>query len=141
MNSAKFFAVPLMAALASCLFPQSACAASFGHFTYSDKGSSITITGCSQSAKGALVIPSSIEGKPVTSIRDEAFIGCNQITAVTIPNSVTHIGGLAFGGCAALVRVSIPESIQTIEDSTFDSCPSLSDINRSEEHTSELQSQ
>jgi hypothetical protein len=129
MNSQRILHPLFPTSLILCLMVQTLSAATFGKFNYTDNGSSITITGCDSSAKGAIVIPATIIGKPVTSIRDEAFIGCNEITGVTIPNSITHIGDLAFATCDALASVSIPESVRAIGVSTFDSCPSLSDIN------------
>lgn len=35
----------------------------------------------------------------VTRIENNAFSSCSNITAVSIPNSVTSIGGCAFGFC------------------------------------------
>ena len=37
-------------------------------------------------------IPSTIDGKPVTSIGEKAFFNCFTLTSVTIPDSVTSIG-------------------------------------------------
>ncbi len=49
-----------------------------------------------------LVISSSYNGKPVTSIGSSAFSDCRLITSVTIPNSVISIGEDAFSNCWSL---------------------------------------
>src|SRR5439155_19643956 len=49
----------------------------------------------SPNASGDVVIASTFNGYPVTSIGDNAFIGTG-LTSVTIPNSVTSIGQYAF---------------------------------------------
>jgi hypothetical protein len=41
----------------------------------------------------------------VTSISDYAFYNCNELTTVTIPNTITSIGNSAFSGCARLNHV------------------------------------
>lgn len=52
---------------------------------------------------GVLNIPSTVTyGENtfnVVGIADDAFSGCNGLTSVTIPNTVTSIGENAFSGC------------------------------------------
>ena len=65
----------------------------------------------------SVVIPSSINGVPVTTIGNYAF-SLNNLTSVTIPNSVTTIGGGAFYS-NNLTSVVIPDSVTTIGDGAF----------------------
>ena len=53
----------------------------------------------SVSTSGALTIPSTLGGQPVTGIGEHAFSKCNRLTSVVIPNSVTNVEFNAFGGC------------------------------------------
>ena len=64
-----------------------------------------------------VIIPSTINGKPVTIIGEYAFSG-NQLTSVTIPNGVTVIGTVAFSG-NQLTSISIPNSVTTIGNAAF----------------------
>jgi hypothetical protein len=94
--------------------------------TYTDNGSSITITGWS-GAYGALVIPSVINGKPVTAIGNSAFSG-SSITSVAIPSSVTSIGDSAFYSCTGLTSVTLPSSVTSIGDHAFSFCSGLTSV-------------
>ena len=71
---------------------------------------------------GDVVIP---EG--VTSIEDDAFRYCENLTSVKISDSVTSIGDLAFGGCKNLTSVTIPDSVTSIGDGAFSGCDGLTD--------------
>ena len=77
------------------LFKNNINAATYGIFKYEEinNGTKIEITGCDKNATGTLNIPSTIEGKPVTSIGDKAFYECSNFTgSLVIPDSVTSIG-------------------------------------------------
>ena len=80
-------------------------------------GDNIKITGCKDTCPMDLVIPSTIEGKNVTSIGYAAFRS-NDLTSVTIPGSVIEIGTLAFSH-NQLTSVTIPDSVTTIGIGAF----------------------
>jgi len=105
-------------------------AGQIGDLTYkiSDSQVTITITACNRSAKGGLVIPDKIEGLPVASIGDQAFMGCNSLTSITIPDSVTNIGVYAFMSCSSLTSITIPDSVTYIGYQAFYDCSSLTSI-------------
>jgi len=96
-------------------------------FTYTINNGAITITGYTGSG-GAVTIPSTINGYPVTSIGEEAFYQCTWLTSVTIPNSVTSIGGGAFFGCYSLTSVTIGTNVTSIGIEAFYYCSSLSSV-------------
>ena len=72
-------------------------------FTFTNTNGSITITGFTNTGPGgAVIIPSLIDGLPVTSIGDEALADFFTMTSVLIPGSVTNIGVDAFAYCTGL---------------------------------------
>ena len=71
----------------------------------------------------AITIPES-----VTSIGDYAFANCRSLTSITIPNSVTSIGDYAFSWCSGLTSITIPNSVTSIGDYAFANCRSLTSI-------------
>ena len=64
-------------------------------------------------------IPPTIDGFPVISIDDYAFMDCNSLTSVTIPEGVQSIGAMAFRNCGSLTHVSIPDSVVEIGSDPF----------------------
>ena len=92
-------------------------------FNYITNGDSITITGYTGPG-GAVVIPASTNGYPVTTIGDFAFI-FSGLSSVTIPDSVTLIGELAFYNCTNLSFVDIPDSVTGMGIGAFGNCASL----------------
>ncbi len=82
--------------------------------------------------KGDIVIPEVVnyDGNTykVTSIGILAFNRCNEMTSVTIPNSVKSIGFVAFQNCIALTSVTIPNGVISIGSNAFEACTSLMEI-------------
>lgn len=68
----------------------------YGLMEYQIEDGEVTIYYCDTSVSGALEIPSTIEGYPVTGIASWAFEYCTGLTSVVIPDSVTSIGYGAF---------------------------------------------
>ncbi len=86
-------------------------------------------------ATGEVIIPETVEAAEwnknytVKRIGEEAFKGCNRLTTIKVPNSVTTIGYAAFEDCDGLTSINIPESVTTIENYVFFGCNGLSTIN------------
>lgn len=97
-----------------------------GAFQFAETSTAIRITGHTDPT-GALVIPSHINGKPVTTIEYQAFKDCTELTSVVMPDTVTTISHAAFSGCANLVSVRMPDTLHTIRNNVFQYCPKLSD--------------
>ena len=77
--------------------------------------------GCSEIT--SIVIPDS-----VTSIGVSAFDDCDNLTSVTIGNGVTSIGAYAFYGCTGLTSITIPDSVTSIGNYAFRGCSGLTSI-------------
>ena len=95
-------------------------------FTYVNHGDSIEITGFNNSVSD-VVIPSEIEGLPVTAISVGAFY-LSTITSIEIPNTVTSIGEMAFLGCTSLKSVKLSTGVAKIDKNAFGSCSALQEI-------------
>lgn len=118
----------LSAILLAALLTPSIHAATLGNFTYTDKGSTITIDDFTHYIKGDIVVPATINGKPVTEIGPSAFSACRRITSITLPESVTKIGMAAFSICDKMQSVNIPSGVTAIEDRTFEWCEDLQQL-------------
>ena len=85
----------------------------------------------SPDAKGYIAIRSKIvlngDEYPVTRIGDSAFGGCDDLTNITIPSSVTNIGDGAFSSCN-LTSVTIPSSVKSTGDYAFSWCSNLTNV-------------
>jgi len=66
-----------------------------------------------------VVIPSTLDGLPVTSIGSDAFLACLNLNTITICPSVTSIGNSAFYGCSNLMSAFFLGSAPSLGSSVF----------------------
>lgn len=70
-----------------------------------------------------LIIPTELDGYPVTSIYGSAFWYCNSLTSVTIPDSITLVDNNPFAGCENLTEILVSSehpTLETIDGVLFD---------------------
>ena len=85
-----------------------------------------------QNYSGDIVIPEAItqEGVdyPVTSVAASAFLDCEKVTSIKLPNSLKTIGSSAFSGCTNMTSISIPHGVTSIASYAFWKCKNLKSI-------------
>ena len=70
-----------------------------------------TLVGLGSCREAFVVIPEySPAGDLVTAVANQALMGCETVTAIQIPASVSQIGYLAFSGCPNLIYISVSEN-------------------------------
>jgi hypothetical protein len=111
----------------STFYGQSTALWPFPDFLYLYNNGAIEIEAYTGSG-GAVAIPSTFDGFPVTSIADSAFFECSGLTAVTIPTSVTNIPADAFYYCVNLTDVTVPGNVTSISADAFAGCFSLTGV-------------
>lgn len=72
-----------------------------------------------------VVVPSAVDGVPVTRVGKGALSGCETLEAIALPESLTEIDDEAFLDCAALRAVQIPAGVKHIGGRAFEGCESL----------------
>ena len=75
-----------------------------------------------------VVIKSSVNGKKVTIINDEAFSGNTKMQTVSLPDSLVGIGSDAFRGCTNIKKIEIPKSVKWLGYDVFGGCKKLYQI-------------
>ena len=94
-------------------------------FKYKETDTEVTITGVYSDVPEEVVIPATINGKPVTTIGVAAFASMSIIREIYIPTSVTKIEDGAFANCAKLHTIGLPDTITSLGASAFSGCKNL----------------
>lgn len=94
---------------------------------YKVEDGEVTITGYEGDA-AEVVVPSEIEGHPVTKIGRVAFVSCETLERVVLPDTVTSIAFYAFDQCTSLKEVNIPSGVTEIGSNAFRMCRSLESV-------------
>lgn len=119
--------------LTSIIIPESVVSIGYAAFEgtnwYNDQPDGIIyINNVLYKYKGTMPANTTIDIKSgITSISHSAFDGCMNLTAINIPNSVTHIGDMAFRDCN-FTSIILPESLEEIGNAAFQYCENLTSI-------------
>ncbi|MBO7364790.1 MAG: leucine-rich repeat domain-containing protein, partial [Lachnospiraceae bacterium] len=80
-------------------------------FTLTDEGSGYRVAAYPADCLGDLVIPDEYNGLPVVEIAPLGFIGHDDLTGISFPDTLQKIGRAAFAGCDNLTEIVIPEGV------------------------------
>lgn len=72
-----------------------------------------------------LLIPSAYNDKPVTTIWNNVFHGCEFLLEINLPDSLLYIEWGAFSGCSQLSEIILPNSLMYIGWTVFEGDVSL----------------
>ena len=79
-----------------------------------------------------LTIQGTLGGKTVVAIERSAFGGCDTLTKVTMPDSITTIAPNAFSQCDNLTEIKVSNAVKIIPEWCFFSCKQLTKVQMSD---------
>lgn len=93
-----------------------------------ESGDSYYVLSVGSCTDSNIVIPESWDGLPITKIGEKAFIRCQTLISITVPEGVTEICDRAFFECWNLMDVSLPNSLRIIGEYAFAGCSGFKDF-------------
>ena len=101
------------------------------YYKFTNDETELEVTSGDHFYSGVVNIPEEVtfmnKTRKVSSIGDKAFQGGNEVTSVTIPNTVTSIGQEAFM-YLQITSIDIPNSVISIGDGAFMGCQYLTSV-------------
>ena len=109
----KAISIIISIAIIICAFASamSSFAVTYSDFSCEIVDDEIIIVKYIGTGKTSVTVPTSLDGKPVIAIADEAFKGNTELTTVTVKSGVRDIGASAFEDCTALSKITLPDTI------------------------------
>ena len=95
-------------------------------FLYTFSGGAAVLTGHT-GLGGAIALPGTLNGCPVTAVGKGAFRGRTDLTGVTFPAGITSVGEEAFAA-SGLTALTLPASVASVGARAFADCASLTDV-------------
>lgn len=93
-----------------------------GYLLYTDSSKTELVV-CNPNATGSISVAVGVEDIPY-----EAFYYCEDITSISLPDTVKNIGEYAFDGCVMLESINIPNGVKEISTYAFANCNNLKNI-------------
>ena len=69
----------------------------------------------------------------VTSLPNDAFNGCSQLTVIRLPKYIQSIGARSLKGCAKIEQIDMPNHVKTIGEEAFAGCKLLGSLSLPDE--------
>lgn len=81
-----------------------------------------------------IAVPANYDGASVsfldsvTTVGDEALLGCKNVSKIQVPEVLEAIGARAFAGCESIRSLALPDTLATIGDAAFSNCLALTKV-------------
>lgn len=86
------------------------------------------MNGCSSWYPYSNLITQVIIHSGPNGITQRAFMDCQNLVSISLPETITFIGANAFSGCARLTAITLPDSCTEIYNQAFQYCSSLTTV-------------
>jgi hypothetical protein len=98
-----------------------------GELSY-EEAAAVTTIGTEFNGKGIFAFDELQYFTGLTSIPNDAFLNCNELLSIKLPDNIISINVAAFRGCASLKKIHIPANVESIKLQAFYGCISLISI-------------
>ena len=94
-----------------------------------NSGEAYALAGRGSCTDKDVVVPSSVEGVPVTKILSGAFANDSTLESITVIGGITEIEAGAFDSCLALTLISLSKSVTNVKKGAIVGCDALVKLN------------